>query len=339
MATPSLPPGTTVQEELQLLLHDTWDLQTSRYIYLVSYCAIAYDILITFGQERSLVWNAKWSTGKLLFFLVRYPRIVEGALYMVYLTRTSSDAKFCQAETIITSWGTLLFLVPLQIVIILRTIALWGRDKRITVLLVACFLAADTVILATITRITIDLRHYSAIPFVTPILGCLSGVPMLPHTITTPAWIAMILFDSLIFVLTFVKAIRSHFQTRTPLVAVLIRDGFLYYAVMLGAAIANLLFYRVLETSHEILASGLTPIVVTSFSIIGSRLMLNMRGAASGRGSSQGDSDDSAETYWKPSPYRIGKHAEETELSDLSESYWTESHDSERRDYSSPQYP
>jgi len=58
---------------------------------------------------------------------------------------------------------------------------------------------------------------------------------------------------------------------------VLVRDGFFYYCVMLGTAILNLVVLRSLIASHNILSSGFTVLLRASFSITGSRIMLNMR--------------------------------------------------------------
>ena len=87
-----------------------------------------------------------------------------------------------------------------------------------------------------------------------PLLGCNSGVTHLKASTTVPAWASVLVFDTLIFALSCIRAFRistprcsfsryvaysfhmkfagniSHSPNR--IFDVLIRDGFLYYAVM-----------------------------------------------------------------------------------------------------------
>jgi hypothetical protein len=42
-----------------------------------------FDYLLTFRDEVELVWKSRWSTGKLLFFLTRYPVFIDTALVLV----------------------------------------------------------------------------------------------------------------------------------------------------------------------------------------------------------------------------------------------------------------
>jgi len=147
-------------------------------------------------------------------------------------------------------------------------------------LLIFVFLAADIISIVTTARVTAEL-HFSVNELLHPLLGCDSEeVPLSPY-ITVPAWAGMITFDSVIFMLTLVKAVRTYRSLRTPLLTVLIRDGFLYYCVMLAIAIVNLVVLRSLIVTHSILATGVVILLLASFSIIGSRMLLNMRGVIS----------------------------------------------------------
>jgi len=273
----------SIAQEIEQLIGTAWDLQNTRYIALLAYTAAAYDIIITQEQERALVWNAKWSKGKILFFLVRYLILFEASMYVTYLFAKDIGATFCIAASISSGWFTVCCLIPLQAIVILRTSALWERSKGINFLLIGSVIAADIVMIVTTVRIENAVRHHIDDSVVRPIIGCLSYIPPLNLRLTFPAWISMIAFDSLIFLLTIMKAVRNYIwgMDRAPLITVLIRDGFLYYAVMLAAAILNVLFYDTLGVSHPILSSSLTTVVNASCSIIGSRLMLNMHGAVS----------------------------------------------------------
>ena len=97
----------------------------------------------------------------------------------------------------------------------------------------------------------------------TPVMGCDSGWTFIDPKITIPSWSAMIFFDTVIFILTIVRALRvckclfflfhtsydtvsySYFLVQsgtTRLLTILVRDGFVYYAVMLCTPL-SLLFH------------------------------------------------------------------------------------------------
>jgi len=213
-----------------------------------------------------------------LFFAARYPPAVEGIFWLVYMIDVQSSEPFCKFEAYLAIWGTLIFLIPLQIIIIMRTMALWDKRRSITILVVTVAIAADITILVTLSRI-MRAFTFQMIPLITPLLGCNSGLIGLSPTITIPSWVAVIVFDTVIFVLTLISAVHKFKYGRTRLLTILVRDGFMYYLVMLSLGVVNLLLLVALPFSRGGLSTMFTPVLRASFSIIGSRIMLNLRGA------------------------------------------------------------
>ena len=149
-----------------------------------------------------------------------------------------------------------------------------------------------------------------------PLIGCSAYNTVANLHQNIPAWCFLILFDTVLFLMTLVKAWKDckrsilfllswkltvsfvgKLAPYSQLFAVLLRDGFILYAVMLGSYcdhrylnialiykisvlnIINLVFYT-LPPSRAALAIVLTPIVKANFSITGSRLILNLRSAS-----------------------------------------------------------
>jgi len=231
-------------------------------------------------REYSLIWGAKGTTGKVLFFCVRYPVPVSGILYVLYEIVPSVGTTFCKADLHISVWAGLVFFVPLQIIVILRTMALW-QDKRIARLLIVAFIVTDVVSAVTLARLT-HLQHVVANSPLEPLLACIGDLAALRPSSILPALCAMITFDSLIFILTLVKAVHTYYSERdillrVPLRAVLMRDGFLYIAVMLSGAVLILVVSSTLKSEDIVVVSGASLLQQASYSIVGSRLMLNVR--------------------------------------------------------------
>ncbi|EJD00193.1 uncharacterized protein FOMMEDRAFT_170185 [Fomitiporia mediterranea MF3/22] len=84
-------------------------------------------------------------------------------------------------------------------------------------------------------------------------------------------------FDFTIFFLTLVRALRTAKYERTPLLRILIVDGFIYYCVMLVISILALTFSIALAPRREILLVMIPPIFKACYCILGSRIALRLR--------------------------------------------------------------
>lgn len=272
----------SLADQLKLLDQTVQDQQTSKYIDTVAVTALLYDILITIDREVDFVWKMHLTFGKILYFLVRYPVAIEGIMWFIYSVKLDSVIGFCKLETILGIWGSLIFLIPLQMLIALRTIALWSRNPVVIAILVTVAVAADTIVLVILSRITRGFS-FTIDPTIRQLFGCSGAALHVEPSDSIPAWGAVIAFDTTIFILTLTKSLSSYKASQGRLLTILIRDGFMYYAVMLGIALINLCLLIGLPTSRIALASALTPFIRASFSIIGSRLTLNLRDAATNR--------------------------------------------------------
>ncbi|KAI5116528.1 hypothetical protein M0805_005514 [Coniferiporia weirii] len=203
-----------------------------------------------YTSRCSLFWKTKWSLGKIL----------------------------CEFEIYLAIWGSFLFLVPLQIVVILRTVALWDKSRAMIALLGFTMTATDVAVAVAIGRIT-RVFDYVVNPLVRPVLGC-SGINVvqLGSSDSVPAWAGVIFFDSVIFTLTLIRALRAMKFSRTRLMTILVRDGFLYYVAMLAISITNLILLVSLPPDRIGLGSSFTPVLRASYSVVGGRIMLNLRG-------------------------------------------------------------
>ncbi|EJD02538.1 uncharacterized protein FOMMEDRAFT_29532 [Fomitiporia mediterranea MF3/22] len=256
-----------------------------------------FDILITIDQEvlitlASFIWSTNWSLGKILYFSTRYPAVIEGVLWLIYLN--ASPISIFDTLRFSTSRASWAFFIPLQsinisVIIVLRTSAIWGCKRVVTAFLGIVCITADLTALVLLAKAMKRFRFTFDNVDLYPLLGCLTGTLHDSTTGTVPVWSAVLIFDTTIFILTFAKAIYSYKYSHGRLLTMLIRDGFVYYAVMLdlglnfGTAlgIANLIFLCAMSMTRSGLISCLLPVLRASVSVIGSRLVLNLRGAAS----------------------------------------------------------
>ncbi|KAF8970068.1 hypothetical protein BDZ97DRAFT_124218 [Flammula alnicola] len=105
-------------------------------------------------------------------------------------------------------------------------------------------------------------------------IGCASSLTHDQAIRMGAAWAGMLFFDSLVFGMTLYKSLSLPRITGTNLLTVLLRDGTIYFAVMMASNLANILTF--------LFGGPLTRGVATTFtnvisSIMISRLMLNLR--------------------------------------------------------------
>ncbi|KAJ7841601.1 hypothetical protein B0H14DRAFT_3457371 [Mycena olivaceomarginata] len=178
------------------------------------------------------------------------------------------------------SFGHQIILVVTQflvsVIAILRTYALYNRDKRVLgglVILGVCFMA--------VTSWTVHGQH--SIP-VTVFPGCHLGVTertFFSGYHLSASWVALFLFDATILALTLLKTYSTRLLLgggeEIPLHMLIMRDGAMYFAAMAFANLANIITYYL--TGPLIRGSLSTFANCVSVSMM-SRLVLNLHAKA-----------------------------------------------------------
>ncbi|KAJ3797645.1 hypothetical protein GGU11DRAFT_756559 [Lentinula aff. detonsa] len=171
--------------------------------------------------------------------------------------------------------------VFIGVLLLLRTYALYERNFKVLVLLVVVGLALLIFGISVLAWGRNEIQ-FQATVVVSNELGCLALV-----------WGGMLLFDFLVFSLTFYKALTLQRDGRVTLLSVLMRDGTVYFGVMAISIIANILTFMHLPHELDDLSVGhraFAPLLgqpetrgmATTFtnsisSIMISRLMFNLR--------------------------------------------------------------
>ncbi|KAL5496115.1 hypothetical protein ACEPAH_3032 [Sanghuangporus vaninii] len=289
----------------------TTNVSASRFLEILSNSFI----FCSFSERQlELVWKARWSAGNVLFVLNRYPVFFISVFLLVYMFDYDSpyhvsclvleklinvfSSGSCVVSNYVEAWSMLVFIIPVQVILILRTLALWGQNRKIFVLLYSALLASDSTILVSIALVSKSLSFENR-PIVKPILGCYGILNEVSTSHTIPSWIALIIFDTVVFVLTLIRVdnIRRAKKDRSLLLNILFRDGIIFYVIMLASSVANLALYASLPLRRRGLIISLIPLLRTVMSVCTARLILNLRSVAvnngrSGRHWALGELDD-----------------------------------------------
>jgi len=161
--------------------------------------------------------------------------------------------------------------------LILRTYALYGRNNRVLGFMLA--FAAGVICIVVWSTISSDHNPAADQDSVLPLdIGCATAVPDSESKGQMIAWSAHGLFDCMIFVLTLYKTLR---RRRPPdgfnLLTVLMRDGCIYFGVIVILNLGNIFSYALGTTDTRGLFNTTTNIMS---SLLISRLMFNIRDPA-----------------------------------------------------------
>ncbi|KAK7046532.1 hypothetical protein R3P38DRAFT_73849 [Favolaschia claudopus] len=255
-------------------------IQISRYLVLIPFALVLYEYAITFELEVARYWGTPMTWANALFYLNRYSLFVGTIPIFAELLSTTTDpskVKACRVLEIFHICFALISQIIVAAMLIMRTYALYERNKRVLALTVSVTVAAVGIALVMILsgrgRDTLD-PHLQA-------FGCPSATTHDSNIRIAAAWSGMLVFDVLIFVLTVYKALR--YETRGGhLFSVLFRDGSLYFGIMIAANAGNIASYVM---GGPIASGSPTTLVNVLSSVMLTRLMLNMRDPKILRGS------------------------------------------------------
>ncbi|KAI1789440.1 hypothetical protein LXA43DRAFT_580255 [Ganoderma leucocontextum] len=249
-------------------------LTVNEYIAVAAVTCSFLEAIATLPDEIALVWPTHWSSMKFLFLANKYMALgdalfeVMGYSHIVYM----SDG-MCSVIFKVYSYWYLTGTIFSEIILLTRTLALWGFNKYLT----------SFVLLAALQLIP---EVYYAVYYWTSFLeftsrrstiGCFAGV------YSQDAWPPFLVFvcvETFIVVFTLIKRFRdnkfsSSRDSRT--LQTLYRDGTAFWMIALVFSIAN---FAVMFLAPVELSNCMHPPLRAVHSALCTRVFLNLRKAA-----------------------------------------------------------
>ncbi|KAJ7152686.1 hypothetical protein C8R43DRAFT_1003280 [Mycena crocata] len=248
------------------------DLFISRYLIFIPFTIVLYDYVLTVEQEVARYWGTRLTWPTFLFYLNRYTALFGTIPILVEFLLTNSDpSKAARCEGLLSyhTYFALLSQVLVATMLIMRTYALYEQNKVVLagmlVVTTAATIFALVILLTGNTSDTLDARLKA--------IGCPSPSSRSSNLRSAAAWSGMLIFDVMIFSLTVYKALK--YGTRGgSLFDVLVRDGALYFGIMIASNACNIGTYTM---GGPVLSGCATTVTNVLSSVIISRLMLNLR--------------------------------------------------------------
>ncbi|KAF9237228.1 hypothetical protein BU15DRAFT_76133 [Melanogaster broomeanus] len=202
-----------------------------------------FDYLITIEDEWKArwVWDRKWDTTRLIFTVSRYVPFLGTGLTSYYLPFNSPSAPCPNSLLTAAIVIHIIGVIAAELLLILRTYALWLGDKR---LLYGLFAYATITICA---AIAIDTSPTQFLPGGQPQLGCLLESPRNGAIV----YAILLLYELAIFALIAYKSFGPSRGPRSSIVHIICRDGIFYVLCIIAITLANVIitFWLPLEYS------------------------------------------------------------------------------------------
>ncbi|RPD61553.1 hypothetical protein L227DRAFT_652317 [Lentinus tigrinus ALCF2SS1-6] len=248
---------------------------------------IAYDICLTFADEVELIWKAKWSIPKVLYFGVRYYSLLAfiGSSILIYL---AAEGMFA-----------------------LRLWAFYKSNKKVLSLIVLCF---GVQVVESIVIAILHARQIVAMPRPAgfPLPGCFTFVDV-PLKGTLPiigCTVITIYFALLLYKLLTSEGIKlqrlsnecNELPRFSRLPYLLIRDGIVHLAMLFFANAVNLVLSQ-RANGRALEAMGVSWVIAAP-SVASSRLLLNLRGFIGSKDGGTTSEKTAVIMFGQPPPFR-----------------------------------
>ncbi|KAL5528269.1 hypothetical protein ACEPAF_7405 [Sanghuangporus sanghuang] len=253
------------------------DLQHLRYTAFVdgrdlaTFTILIYDYLITCERETQLVWPMSWkSPVKILYLLTRYMPFFDMTINIWHHFKPGMLIADCSFAYKSMGWAIISGFVVAEIILCLRTWAVWGRSRVVAIgLFVWCIVLLVASLI--INGIFLETLGFSSMP--DHIAGCFvkSGSPIIAVD-----WVLITVFEAGILVLMLIKAFQNyqmHGQSR--LYTIVYRDGTVFYVYLFALSAMNVSVIVTLPTNLALILTNLERVI---HAILTSRIIMNLRG-------------------------------------------------------------
>ncbi|EJD35174.1 hypothetical protein AURDEDRAFT_175751 [Auricularia subglabra TFB-10046 SS5] len=256
-----------ILRELQPLFQSLARAKVVYYMHVAAICVFIYDHLTTLADEVNTIWPAPCTAGKVFFLIERYLTWPE-LILTLYMEFGNLEAHVCHGFFTYIVWSVVFAIVVTDMILVLRTWALWGGKRVILVslaILLVIMTAAFSVIVAAYIKKTVFVRASQLVP---SLKGCV--IAQSPRRIAF-GWMTLTLFElgaavfalhkrvvlnilSVIVILTLIKGIEQFRLGYTSnLITSLYRDGILYFIYLFVLSLGNMLSIFIAPAEYVVL--------------------------------------------------------------------------------------
>lgn len=237
---------------------------------IASMAVLLYDCCITLGLEVEYIWKSKFSPVTFLYLLSRYLALFATSITIYFYFGHDIPTGVCKILDLISAWSLLICIAVAHLILLVRTYALLGQNKYVLYGLISLFLV-EFGIDCWILELFMSSRRFG--PPALPIWdGCF---PISESSVGIYDYVAVIVYESVILMLTLYGGYVRFRHSATPLLVILYRDGVLFFLLLVALSLGN-----VLTLGIGMPKAYLTTVQSVFHSILSTRILLHAREAA-----------------------------------------------------------
>jgi len=246
-------------------------------LFVTAAAIFIYDYLLTLHREIKLIWFSQWTYTKVLFLLVRYLTFADTFLLLYNQLFFNVSADMCRWTYLGALWLVTLKMALAEVILALRTWAVWERSKVVFALLASIMFGNRVVQCVFTGLLTRHMIGYITEPMYPGFRGCnvgnvsVSGIK-LPYT-----YLGLTCVEAVILTLMIISGFKLYrMEALAGLSEIVHRDGILFYIILLGITTANVVigFSPLLVNLNTLM---LTPLEGVLYSVLTTRIVLNIR--------------------------------------------------------------
>ncbi|KIP07082.1 hypothetical protein PHLGIDRAFT_432425 [Phlebiopsis gigantea 11061_1 CR5-6] len=247
--------------------------------HLISGCLAVYEYLITFAEERRLIWNSRWSATKVLFIVTRYGPFLDFAM-IIWELQAASNLNKAQCEFVYygTGWHIFSGLLVAEVILLLRTWAVYER-RRIVALGLSAWALVIWIPMGVCLGLFLCSIKFGPFPDDYIIPGSNCNVVSGHGKFLLVSWILLALFEIVILGLMLAKAIKMYRYTgrNSVVFKTIFRDGTIFYLYMFIITLANVILIHFAPPEQPDYFNLLSVLERVIHSILTARMLFGLR--------------------------------------------------------------
>ncbi|KAF5324710.1 hypothetical protein D9611_004127 [Ephemerocybe angulata] len=264
---------------IQAILASAGRQKNTKYVDVAALALLVVDYIGTFEAEVSMMWKAKWSFAKALFFLTRYLAFFDVPLAIYFHTSLGLPPRTCQVLFIVETISLLVGVAVAEAILFLRVWALSGRNRKLLIYLTAQYTAVHLVEAVLFGHFLFGLE-FGPSPLPT-VIGCLPLPPKkkIQNSMLSALFGLILANELVILFITFFIGLTKFRDLRSPLIKTFYLDGFFYFLILSAISIGNMIVDLVGPPEYRFLIVVLQRVM---HSVLSGRMILHLRGFANG---------------------------------------------------------
>ncbi|KAH7915751.1 hypothetical protein BJ138DRAFT_1141204 [Hygrophoropsis aurantiaca] len=227
------------------------DLQRINYVYVSVAVVWATDYVLQLGNEVVFLWSTRWGKTKILYCLARYIPFILIGMNLFQSLKPNLDPKMCHPLYEVGAGLSGLSLVCSECIFFLRTYAIWGRNRKVLVVLTSSLVALVVAV------IVVLFTYQSSIKFVTPPVPVITGCYRTGQdNVLFIAYLLLLVFELEVLAFTLFKAVKQYRQAHNQLLQILIQHNIFYFGCGFVFSVANILCLTLLQGSNSDIISS-----------------------------------------------------------------------------------